>query len=159
MTDFSSPSTFRMTNSFPIFIPHLPELLTEVRSSSNSDDKFDDQLLPIRASSAESKGTAMFVSSRASSRCVWFVDQTHESSSINVFLLSSSECSFSGEPSPLFSTFVLRFLRVNIHPTPPGRPPPRTPPLVAPTPRPPSLPFCKAQILYQNNNNNYYINK
>jgi hypothetical protein len=42
-------------------------LLAEVRSGSNSDDNSDEQLLPIRASCAESEGTTAFISSRASS--------------------------------------------------------------------------------------------
>jgi hypothetical protein len=93
-------------------------LLTELRSGSNSGDNSGEQLLPIRASSAESESTAAFVSSRASSWCVRFVNRTSESPSINGFLLGSSEGSFSGEPPPLFSTLVLCFLPHRCFPHP-----------------------------------------
>jgi hypothetical protein len=62
-------------------------LLAEVRGGSNSGE----QLLPIRASSAESEGTAAFVSSRASSQRVPFVDWIPESSTIDKFPLGSGE--------------------------------------------------------------------
>jgi hypothetical protein len=68
-------------------------LLAEVQSGSNSGE----QLLPIHASSAESEGTAAFVSSRASSGHVRFVDQTNESPSIKGFPLGSGESLLPGE--------------------------------------------------------------
>jgi hypothetical protein len=46
----------------------------------------------IRASSAESDGTVVFVSSRASSRCLRFVERIDGSSSIDEFVLGSCEC-------------------------------------------------------------------
>jgi hypothetical protein len=79
-----------------------PGLLAEVRSGSNSSDNSDEQLLPIRTSSAESESTDAFVSSRASSRYVLFVDRTSESPSISGFHLGSREIIFSGDSSPLF---------------------------------------------------------
>jgi hypothetical protein len=95
MPDFSSSSTFRNTKLFfSRFISQLPELLAEVRSGSNSGE----QLLPVRASSAESKSTAAFFSSRASSRCIRFVDRTSESPSINSFLLGSVKVTFPVSP-------------------------------------------------------------
>jgi hypothetical protein len=80
------------------------ELLAEVRDGSNSGKP----LLSIHASSAESEGTAAFVSSRASSRCLRFIDPIDSSSSIGEFVLGSGEV-FSGEPPPLLH---LGFLRV-----------------------------------------------
>jgi hypothetical protein len=84
-------SIFR--NSIPSLDPKLTELLTEVWDSSNSGE----QLLSIRALSAKSEGAAAFVSSRASSRCLRFVDPTDSSSLINEIVLDSGECFFSSE--------------------------------------------------------------
>uniref|UniRef100_A0A804PQB9 MTTase N-terminal domain-containing protein n=1 Tax=Zea mays TaxID=4577 RepID=A0A804PQB9_MAIZE len=66
-------------------------MLAEVRGGSNSGDNSGEQLLPIRASSAESEGTAAFVSSKASSQRVRFIDWIPESPAIDGFLLGSGE--------------------------------------------------------------------
>jgi hypothetical protein len=113
---------------FPDSFP--PELLTEVRSGSNSSDNYGEQLLPIRASSAESEGIAAFVSSRALSRCLRFVDSTCGLSSIGVFLLVSGEVHHC---SSLFSLYFRRLSYILFS----RPPPPRSPPLATPTPRPP----------------------
>jgi hypothetical protein len=99
-------------------------LLAEVRSGSNSGDNSGEQLLSIRASSTESESTAAFVSSRASPQRIWFVDRANQSPSIDGFLLSSSEGSFSGEPSPLFSTCILHFIQFDVQPALRRRSPP-----------------------------------
>jgi hypothetical protein len=108
-------------------------LLVEVRGGSNSGDNSGEQLLPIRASSAESKGTAAFVSSRASSQRVRFIDWIPESPAIDGFLLGSGEVFFPGEPPPWISTLVLHFFS-----------PPCAAPLSLPTGplRVPALPLC-----------------
>jgi hypothetical protein len=74
-------------NGFSRFNSQLPELLAEIQSGYNSGDNSNE----IRASSVDSEDTVAFVSSRALSRWVWFVDQTFESPSINDFLLGSGE--------------------------------------------------------------------
>jgi hypothetical protein len=66
-------------------------LLAEVRGGSNSGDNSGEQLLSIRASSAESEGTVAFVSSRASSQRVQFVDLIPESPAIDGFGFGSGE--------------------------------------------------------------------
>jgi hypothetical protein len=86
-------------------------LLAEVRVGSNSCDNSDEQLLSIHASSAESKGTIVFVSSRASSRCLRFVDPTDGLLSIGDFVLVSGEVVFSTEPSTIVAHRVFLFLR------------------------------------------------
>jgi hypothetical protein len=101
-------------NGFSRFDPQLPELLAEVRGNSN----FGEQLLSIRASLAKFKSTAAFVSSRASSWCFQFVHLTSELTSIDDFVLGSNEAFFSGEQTPLFFVFLLRFLSCYRSPTP-----------------------------------------
>ena len=90
MSGFISSSS-KTRNGFFKSDPSLPVLLAEVRGGSNSGDNSGEQLLPIRASSAESEGTAAFVSSMASSQRVWFVDWIPESPAIDGFLLGSGE--------------------------------------------------------------------
>jgi hypothetical protein len=85
----SSPSKIR--NPILKFDPKLPELLAKVRDGFNSVDNSDDQSLSTLASSTESEGAAAFVSSRASSRCLQFLDSTNGSSSISEFVLGSNE--------------------------------------------------------------------
>jgi hypothetical protein len=71
------------SDSIPSFRNCSPKFV----SGSNSGE----QLLRICASSAKSDRIAAFISSRASSEHVWFVDRTSESTSIDGFLLSSGE--------------------------------------------------------------------
>jgi hypothetical protein len=68
-------------------------LLAEVRSGSNSGE----QLLPIRASSVESEGTAAFVSLRASSQRIRFVNWIPESPAMTDFLSAPVRVFFHGE--------------------------------------------------------------
>jgi hypothetical protein len=77
----------KIQNPILRFDPKLPELLAEVQDSSNSDE----QLISICASSVESEGTIVFVSSTASSWCLRFVDPTDGSSAIDEFVLGSGE--------------------------------------------------------------------
>jgi hypothetical protein len=84
---------------------------------------------------AESEGTRAFVSSRALSRCLQFVDPNDSSSSIGEFVLGSGEVVFFGEASTIVAPRVSLFLRFHI----------RTWPL-SPFPHPlavaPPPPFC-----------------
>jgi hypothetical protein len=82
MAGILSPSLSKFQNPFPSLDLKLPELLVEVRDGSNSGE----QLLSIRASSVESEGTVVFVLSRASSRCLLFVDPTDGSSLLSTNL-------------------------------------------------------------------------
>jgi hypothetical protein len=88
----------KIRNPTPIQDPKLPILLAEVRDGSNSSDNSGEQLLLIRMSLEEFKGTVACVSPRASFRCLRFVDPTDGLSPIDVFLLGSCEVSSSGEP-------------------------------------------------------------
>jgi hypothetical protein len=72
-------------------------------------DNSGEQLISIHASSAESEGTATFVLSRASSRCLRFVDPTDGSPSIGVFLLISGEHLLLRRGSPLVFFVSLHF--------------------------------------------------
>jgi hypothetical protein len=63
MVGFYLLSTFRITKQFSQI--HSPSPGSSERFQPG--DNFDEQLLSIHASSAESKGTAAFISSRASS--------------------------------------------------------------------------------------------
>jgi hypothetical protein len=113
-------------------------LLAEVREGSNSSHNSDEQLLSIHLSSAESVVIDAFVSSRALPRCVWFVDRTSESPSIDEFDLGSGEVVISGEVHYCSSLFSLHFCSTYVSPC---RPPPRNPspylcpPLPAPSTR------------------------
>jgi hypothetical protein len=91
-------------------ISHLPELLVKGRSGSNSGDNYGEQLLPICSSSAKSEGTIVFVSSRASSWCVRFVDRTSNLCQSTNSSSAPARVSFPGEYSPLLSMRVLHFL-------------------------------------------------
>jgi hypothetical protein len=84
-------------------------LLAEVRSGSNSGDNSDEQLLPIRASSAESEGTAAYISSRALSGHVRFVDRTLNLRQSMDFSSTSAWVFFPGEKPPLLHLGFLRF--------------------------------------------------
>jgi hypothetical protein len=90
--------------------PKLPKLLAKVRDGSHSGDNSGKQLLSIRASLSESKGTTTFVSSRALSRCLGFVDLTDGSSLIGEFVLGSGEVVFSGEPCTIVVHGISLFL-------------------------------------------------
>jgi hypothetical protein len=72
-------------------IRNSPNRSPKFGGGSNSGDNSDEQLLSIRASSMESEGTTAFVSSRASFRCLRFVDLTNGSSQIDDFVLGSDE--------------------------------------------------------------------
>ena len=116
-------------------IPSFRNCSPKFGSGSNSDDNSGEQLLSIRALSAESEDTAAFVSSRASSGHVWFVDRTSESPSIDGFLLSSGDVVSSDEllhPSSMFSSIS----RVWVHTSSPVphlvHPPRPSPPLLGP---------------------------
>jgi hypothetical protein len=81
----------RTQNGFPDSISSSRNCSPKFGSGSNSGDNSSEQLLPIRASSAESEGTVAFVSSRALSQYVRFIDRTYESPSIDDFLLGSGD--------------------------------------------------------------------
>jgi hypothetical protein len=91
MTGFSSVSFFQNTKCFPIFDLNLSKLLAEVRGGFNSSENSVEKFLSIRASLAKYKDTIAFVSSRASSRCLRFVDPIFGLTSIDGFLLVFSE--------------------------------------------------------------------
>ena len=84
-------------------------MLAEVRGGSNSGDNSGEQLLPIGASSAESEGTTAFVSSKASSQRVRFVDWIPESPAIADFFSAPARVFFPGEKPPLLCLGFLRF--------------------------------------------------
>jgi hypothetical protein len=95
-------------------------LLAEVRGGSNSGDNSDEQLLLIRASSAESEGTAAFVSSRTSSQRVRFIDWIPESPAINGFFLGSGECLLPRQETSIVVLSVSSFLHFPIRAGPPS---------------------------------------
>ena len=81
MSGFISSSPFQNTKRFLQIQSLAPGIARRSSGGSNSGE----QLLPIRASSAESEGIAAFVSSRASSGRVRFVDWIPESPAIDRF--------------------------------------------------------------------------
>jgi hypothetical protein len=87
MSGIISSSPFQNTKRFFQIQSLAPGIAREVRGGSNSSE----QLLSICASSAESEGTAAFVSSRTSSQRVRFIDWIPESPAIDGFLLGSGE--------------------------------------------------------------------
>jgi hypothetical protein len=95
--------------------------LDSIRNFQNRSPKFgggsnsSEQLLLIHASSVESEGTTAFVLSRASSRCLRFIDPTEGWSPIDNFVLGSSGVVFSGEPPPLLYLGFLRVVRFPVH--------------------------------------------
>jgi hypothetical protein len=111
-------------------------LLTEVRDVSNSGGNSGEQLLSIRASSTEFEGTTAFVSLRASSWYLRFINPTDGSSSIDVFSIASGKvvlsCKhphhcrmvffvlvFLSQPHSLPLSLSLRGSRRSARPTPP----------------------------------------
>ena len=131
-------SHFRISKPYPSLDLKLPKLLAEVRDGSNSSNYSNEQLLSICASTAESEGTIAFVSSRASSWCLRFVDPTDDSSSIDKFVLGSSEVVFSNEPVRVGPPFPHPRRR---RPPPPRRRLARLPPAAMPgRPAGPPLP-------------------
>jgi hypothetical protein len=87
MSGFISSSPFQNTKRFL----QIQSLARGIARRSSGDSNSGEQLLPIRASSAESEGTAAFVSSRASSQRVQFVDWIPETPAIDGFPLDSGE--------------------------------------------------------------------
>jgi hypothetical protein len=83
----SSRAFSKIQNYILRFDAKVPELFAVVRLGSNSGE----QLLSIRASSTKSESTAVFVSSRTSSRYLRFIDLTDVSSSIDEFVFGSGE--------------------------------------------------------------------
>jgi hypothetical protein len=67
MVGFYLLSTFRITKQFSQIHSPSPGIARRSSERFQPGDNFDEQLLSIHASSAESKGTAAFISSRASS--------------------------------------------------------------------------------------------
>jgi hypothetical protein len=84
-------------------------LLAEVRGGSNSGDKSAEQLLPIRASSAESEGTAAFVSSRASLGAFDSSIGSPNLWQLTDFSSTPAKVFFTGEKPPLLCLGFLRF--------------------------------------------------
>jgi hypothetical protein len=109
--------------------------LPKFGGGSNFGDNSGEQLLLIRAFSAESEGTATFVLLRASSWCLRFVDPIDGSSPIDDFVFGSGEGRLIRWAStilvPRFSLFFLPVQDLHLPPLPSsdgGSPSPLSPP-------------------------------
>jgi hypothetical protein len=93
------------------------------------------QLLLTHASSAESKGTVAFVSSRALSQCFRFVDLTSGLPLIDIFILGSHEVCLLRWASTIVGIVFFIFFSP-LHAQPLSSPPPSLPLAAAPLPSP-----------------------
>jgi hypothetical protein len=119
MTSFISSSPFQNTKQFLQIRSLAPGIARRSSERFQLRRQSGEQLLPICASSGESEGTSAFVSSRASSGCVWFVDWISESPAIDGFPLGSGEGLLPRWEPPLL---YLGFLRVLCFPSLQGLP-------------------------------------
>jgi hypothetical protein len=131
MIGFSSASFFQNTKLFPNIRSKSFEIARRSSSGFNSSENSVEKFLSIRASLAKYKDTIAFVSSRASSRCLRFVDPIFGLTSIDGFLLVFSEhlllrrvFSIADRRSSSFSSQFAQLIHrsPSTSPSPPGAP-------------------------------------